>query len=139
MKPGTITTWNQLHKAFLEKFFPASRVESIRKEICGITQPSGETLYEYWEQFNKLCASCPKHQISYQLLMQYFYEGLTHGDRIMIDTASGGALVDKTLALAQTLIDNIAQNSQQFEERNGSFLKPAHAATSTNAQLSQFN
>jgi hypothetical protein len=33
-------------------------------------------LYEYWEHFNQLCASCPHHQISDQLLLQYFYKGL---------------------------------------------------------------
>ncbi|TYG79931.1 hypothetical protein ES288_D02G176800v1, partial [Gossypium darwinii] len=35
---------------------------------------------------------CPQHQISEQLLVQYFYEGLTPQDRGMIDAASGGAL-----------------------------------------------
>nr|XP_027093523.1 uncharacterized protein LOC113713915 [Coffea arabica] len=35
---GSITTWAQLKKKFLEKFFPASRAASLRKEICGIKQ-----------------------------------------------------------------------------------------------------
>ncbi|RDY01583.1 hypothetical protein CR513_15075, partial [Mucuna pruriens] len=50
-------------------FFLASRTASIRKEICGIRQHTGETLHEYWERFNKLCATCPHHQISKQLLI----------------------------------------------------------------------
>ncbi|RDX89509.1 hypothetical protein CR513_28755, partial [Mucuna pruriens] len=49
---------------FLEKFFPASRTVTIRKEICGIRQYSGKILHEYWKKFNKLCATCPHHQIS---------------------------------------------------------------------------
>ncbi|RDX61486.1 hypothetical protein CR513_60278, partial [Mucuna pruriens] len=53
-----------MKRTFLEKFFPASRTASIRKEICGIRQHTGETLHEYWERFNKLCATCPHHQIS---------------------------------------------------------------------------
>ncbi|RDX71220.1 hypothetical protein CR513_49457, partial [Mucuna pruriens] len=44
----------------------------IRKEICGIRQHSGETLHEYWERFNKLCAISPHHQINEQFLIQYF-------------------------------------------------------------------
>ncbi|XP_012468822.1 uncharacterized protein LOC105786894 [Gossypium raimondii] len=114
MPPGSFTTWTGLHKAFLEKFFPASRIGSIRKEICGIKQLVGESLYEYWERFKRLCASCPQHQISEQLLVQYFYEGLMPQDRGMIDAASGGALVDKTPEQAQNLIANMAQNTQQF-------------------------
>ncbi|XP_027166611.1 uncharacterized protein LOC113769410 [Coffea eugenioides] len=38
---GSITTWAQLKKKFLEKFFPASRAASLRKEICGIKQYPG--------------------------------------------------------------------------------------------------
>ncbi|RDY07789.1 hypothetical protein CR513_08050, partial [Mucuna pruriens] len=34
---------------FLEKFFPASKTATIRKEICGIRQQSGETLHDYWK------------------------------------------------------------------------------------------
>jgi len=34
--PGSIGTWNGMKKIFLEKYFPASRVANVRKEICGI-------------------------------------------------------------------------------------------------------
>ena len=58
---GTINSWNEMKHHFLEKYFPASKAANIRKEICGIRQNNGETLYEYWEHFKKLCASCPHH------------------------------------------------------------------------------
>lgn len=66
---GSITTWEQMQIAFLERYFPASLAVNIRKEICGITQDGAETLHEYWERFKKLCNSCPNHQISEQLLV----------------------------------------------------------------------
>jgi hypothetical protein len=44
---GSITTWNDLKRKFLENFFQASRVGTIRKEISGIRQNNNETLYEY--------------------------------------------------------------------------------------------
>uniref|UniRef100_A0A151UFN7 Retrotransposon gag domain-containing protein n=1 Tax=Cajanus cajan TaxID=3821 RepID=A0A151UFN7_CAJCA len=78
----------------------------------------GESLYEYWERFKRLCASCPHHQISEQLLLQYFYEGLNIMDRIMIDAASGGALGDMTPASARGMIEKMASNSQQFNMRS---------------------
>ena len=114
LSSGSIRTWNDLKRKFLEKFFPASRAGTIRKEISGIRQNNGETLYEYWERFSQLCASCPQHQISHQLLLQYFYEGLLPMDRSMIDAASGGALVEKTPKEAKNLISKMAANSQQF-------------------------
>ncbi|XP_042379908.1 uncharacterized protein LOC121972290 [Zingiber officinale] len=117
LPPGYITSWIDMKKAFLEKYFPASRTATIRKSICGIQQVVGETLYEYWERFKKLCASCPQHQISEQLLVQYFYEGLLPMDRSMIDKAARGALVNKTPEQARELISNMAENSQQFGSR----------------------
>ncbi|XP_021863100.1 uncharacterized protein [Spinacia oleracea] len=115
---GSITTWNVMASTFLGKYFPESLIGSIRKEICGIRQHDNESLYEYWERFKRLCSSCPQHQISDQLLIQYFYEDLLPTDRGMIDASSGGALVDKTPTQARALISNMAQNTQQHGTRN---------------------
>ncbi|XP_027169223.1 uncharacterized protein LOC113768918 [Coffea eugenioides] len=90
---------------------------SLRKEICGIKQHLGESLYEYWERYKNLLHRCPQHQISEQLIIQYFYEGLLFGDRSIIDAASGGALVNKTPQEARELIERMAENSQQFGTR----------------------
>ncbi|KAK9689051.1 hypothetical protein RND81_09G031600 [Saponaria officinalis] len=114
---GLITSWDELKIAFLEKFQPASRVASIRKEISGIKQGRDESLCEYWERFKRLCASCPQHQISEQLLLIYFYEGQLTKDRCYIDAASGGMLAEKTATEARALINNMALNTQQFGSR----------------------
>ncbi|RDX97070.1 hypothetical protein CR513_20197, partial [Mucuna pruriens] len=56
-----------------------------------------------WLYLQLLCATCPHHQIS-----------LTMMDRSMIDSTSGGALMDKTSIVARYLISNMARNTQQF-------------------------
>ncbi|RDX82348.1 hypothetical protein CR513_36883, partial [Mucuna pruriens] len=117
LQPVLFNTWGDMKCMFLEKLFPTSRTTTLRKEICGIRQHSGETLHEYWERFNKLCTTCPHHQISKQLLVQYFYEGLMMMNRSIIDAESGGALMDKTLVAARHLISNMASNMQQFGTR----------------------
>ena len=61
-----------------------------------------------------MCATCPHQQISEQLLIQYFYEGLMLMDKSMIGAASGGTLMDKTHVVAKQLISNMATNYQQF-------------------------
>ncbi|RDX94145.1 hypothetical protein CR513_23501, partial [Mucuna pruriens] len=121
-----LNTWGDMKRTFLEKIFPASRTATIRKEICGIRQHTGETLHEYWERFNKLCATCPHHQINEQLLIQYFYEGLSMMDRSMIDVASGGALMDKTPVATRHLISNMASNIQQFGIRGVNPSRPVN-------------
>ncbi|XP_045810836.1 uncharacterized protein LOC123905265 [Trifolium pratense] len=80
LEPNSVSTWNDLKKVFLERYFPASRAASIRKEICGLLPM----------------------------------------DRNILDAASRGALVDKTLAAAKALIENMSLNSQQFTTRNNS-------------------
>nr|KYP34409.1 hypothetical protein KK1_044636 [Cajanus cajan] len=34
--PTPVTTWNDMKRLFLEKFFLASKTTAMRKEICGI-------------------------------------------------------------------------------------------------------
>ena len=114
LPPGSITSWEDMVKLFLEKIFPASKAASIRRDICSIKQRDSESLHEYWERFKRLCASCPQHGISEQLLIQYFYEGLIPMERRMMDAASGGAIVNKTPQAARELISTMAANSQQF-------------------------
>ncbi|KAL2231177.1 UNVERIFIED_CONTAM: hypothetical protein Sindi_1712100 [Sesamum indicum] len=114
---GSITRWNDFKRQFLEKYFPASRATTIRKEISRIRQFAGESLFEYWGRFNQLVGTCPHHQIANHLLIQFFYEGLSSTDRKLIDAASGGALFNKTPTEARNLISIMASNTQQFGVR----------------------
>ncbi|CAN6685866.1 unnamed protein product [Malus baccata var. baccata] len=104
-----------MKRAFLEKFFPTSRVILLRKRISGIQQDEGESFPKYYERFKSLVASCPQHQMKEELLLQYFYEGLLPIERQMLDASAGGALVDKTPMAAKMLIANRALNAQQYE------------------------
>ncbi|XP_026396471.1 uncharacterized protein LOC113291114 [Papaver somniferum] len=131
LPPGSITMWDEMQKAFLEKYFPASKAATIRKAISGIEQITGEALYDYWERYKKLLASCPHHQISEQLIVQYFYDSLLQSERNLIDAASGGALTNKTIYEATKLIENMAANTQQFNSRGVSMGRRVNEVTSS--------
>ncbi|KAM1603334.1 hypothetical protein ACFX1Z_029947 [Malus domestica] len=115
LAPGTVTSWKSMKRAFLEKFFPTSRVILLRKRISGIQQNQGESFPSYYERFKTLVASYPQHQMKEELLLQYFYEGLLPIERQMLDASTGGALVDKTPMVVKTLIANCELNAQQYE------------------------
>ncbi|CAN6583791.1 unnamed protein product [Malus baccata var. baccata] len=115
LAPGTVTSWESMKRAFLEKFFPTSRIILLRKKISGIQQEEGESFPTYYERFKSFVASCPQHQMKEELLLQYFYEGLLPLERQMLDASAGGALVDKTPMAAKVLIANRALNAQQYE------------------------
>ncbi|KAL0404128.1 UNVERIFIED_CONTAM: hypothetical protein Sradi_2053600 [Sesamum radiatum] len=115
---GSIISWNELKKQFLENYLAASRTTTIRKKISGICQFFGENFHEYWGRFKHWVESCPHHQIPEHLLIQYFYEGLSETNRSLVDAASGGALYDKTPTQARKLITIMTTNNQQFGSRN---------------------
>ncbi|KAM1352312.1 hypothetical protein ACFX2H_031924 [Malus domestica] len=115
LAPGTVTSWESMKWAFLEKFFPTSRVILLRKRISGIQKNQGESLPTYYERFKTLVALCPQHQMKEEFLLQYFYEGLLPVERQMLDASARRALVDQTPMAAKTLIANRALNAQQYE------------------------
>ncbi|XP_070676287.1 uncharacterized protein [Malus domestica] len=119
LAPGTVIFWESMKRAFLEKFFPTSRVILLRKKISGIQQNQGESFPAYYERFKTLVASCPQYQMKEELLIQFFYEGLLPLKRQMLDASTGGALVDKTPVTAKILIANGALNTQQYEGVGG--------------------
>ncbi|XP_050111755.1 uncharacterized protein LOC126590310, partial [Malus sylvestris] len=106
LAPGTVTSWESMKRAFLEKFFPTSRIILLRKKISGIQQDEGESFPTYYERFKSLVASCPQHQMKEELLLQYFYEGLLPLERQMLDASAGGALVDQTPMAAKINVSN---------------------------------
>jgi len=56
---GSITTWDELTKAFLTKFFPSSKMVNLRNQITTFTRRKDDSLYEAWDQFKDLLWSCP--------------------------------------------------------------------------------
>ncbi|CAN6583786.1 unnamed protein product [Malus baccata var. baccata] len=139
LAPGTVTSWESMKRAFLEKFFPTSRIILLRKKISCIQQKEGESFPTYYERFKSLVGSCPQHQMKEELLLQYFYEGLLPLERQMLDASAGGALVDKTPMAAKILIANRALNAQQYEGvgQRGPPRQQVHEVSSTSNMQSQ--
>ncbi|XP_061998986.1 uncharacterized protein LOC133716297 [Rosa rugosa] len=111
---GRITSWGDMMKEFLEKYFPTSRIIMLRKKISGIQQGQDESYAEYYERFKSLITQCPQHGMKDETLLTCFYDGLTPLERDMLDAASGGSFVDKEPAAGMILIENRALNQQQY-------------------------
>ncbi|XP_045810767.1 uncharacterized protein LOC123905179 [Trifolium pratense] len=48
---GTIETWRQLERKFLDRYFPIHKFLERRAEISNFEQADGETLYDAWESW----------------------------------------------------------------------------------------
>ncbi|XP_024178260.1 uncharacterized protein LOC112184226 [Rosa chinensis] len=111
---GYITSWNVMHKTFLEKYFPTSKIIALRKQITGIQQGMDEAYSEYFERFQTLLTQCPQHGLSEDSLLTGFYDGLIPIERDILDAAAGGSFMDKYNEDGMKLIADRALNAQQF-------------------------
>ncbi|KAL7597396.1 hypothetical protein Lser_V15G31293 [Lactuca serriola] len=112
LPPGSVTTWNELARMFLDKYFPEMRASALCREIIGIKQQKREALHTYWERFKKLCSRCPQHGITEYQLLQYFCEGMSSWDRRLLNASSGGSIADKNPTEIRVLIKNKAEESK---------------------------
>ncbi|KAL2243373.1 uncharacterized protein LOC105157605 [Sesamum indicum] len=110
----SITTWEQLSEAFLANYFPPSRKAELCQQILCFVQKEDESLRDAWERFNKLLRFCPNHGFEKWLLLHSFYDGLTYDTKMLVNAASGGAFMDKTVTDGYSLIEVMAENQYQW-------------------------
>nr|GEV60572.1 reverse transcriptase domain-containing protein [Tanacetum cinerariifolium] len=60
---NSITTFEQIAKMFLGKYFPPSMVTKLRNEITNFRQRPDELLFEAWERYKLSIDRCPNHNI----------------------------------------------------------------------------
>lgn len=116
LKPGSITSWDQLRREFLCRFFPPSKTAQLRGKLYQFTQKNDESLFDVWERFKKILRRCPHHGLEKWLIIHTFYNGLTSSTKLTVDAAVGGALMNKDFTTAYALIKNMALNLFQWTE-----------------------
>eukprot|EP00257_Ricinus_communis_P023468 XP_015583461.1 uncharacterized protein LOC107262405 [Ricinus communis] len=107
---GTFDSWDKLVKAFFVKFLGQEKTARLRTELSTLCQLDDESLYEYSRRFKHLQRKCLHHGIQEWLLIQTFYNGLTHEYRIYIDAASGSNFIEKVPTKAKALLEKMAAN-----------------------------
>jgi len=66
---GSITSWDEMRKVFLSRFFPRSKTAQLRNQITQFTQRDGESLYDAWERFKEMLRLCPDHGLDKWLII----------------------------------------------------------------------
>src|ERR1035438_4620956 len=113
-RPENMNTWPKVANAFLNKFFPPSKTNSLRHQIHNFRQTGDETMSEAWERFQELQRCCPHHGIEGWNLLQIFYNSLMPQDKGMLDAAAGGSLMNKGAIDGYKLVDDMALNQGQW-------------------------
>ncbi|XP_073277635.1 uncharacterized protein [Primulina huaijiensis] len=138
---GSITTWEDMAKAFLIKYFPPSKTMKLRADITTFAQFDQESLYEAWERFKDLLRRCPHHELPLGLVVQTFYYGLLTLNRTMIDATACGNLLRKTAEEGYELLEEMAASSYhpQSERNNQRRSAGVHQVTYFSAITAQLD
>nr|GEW35926.1 reverse transcriptase domain-containing protein [Tanacetum cinerariifolium] len=84
-----ITTFEQMAKMFLKKYFPPSMMTKLRNEITNFRQRPDESLFEACERYKLSIDRCANQNMSRVTQIDTFYNGLTLRHRDTINTAAG--------------------------------------------------
>lgn len=109
-----ISTWEQLCDKFLAKYFPPARAHKIIAEISQFSQARDELMCEAWERFRGLLRRCPQHGFSQEQQIIFFYSGLTHNTKRIVDVTAGGSFLNTYVEEATRIIEDMASNSYQW-------------------------
>jgi hypothetical protein len=64
--------------AFLAKFFPTGKTNALHGRISNFQQTTSESFLEEWERLQEYILACLDHGMEDWLILQNFYNGLTH-------------------------------------------------------------
>nr|GEZ67394.1 reverse transcriptase domain-containing protein [Tanacetum cinerariifolium] len=112
---NSITTFEQMAKMFLGKYFPPSMVTKLRNEITNFCQHLDESLFETWEHYKLSIDRCPNHNMLPITQIDTFYNGLTLRHYDTINDAAGGTFMKRHLEECYDLIENMTTHHNDWD------------------------
>ncbi|GKE98730.1 reverse transcriptase domain-containing protein, partial [Tanacetum coccineum] len=92
----SITSWEQMRKAFINKFFPPSLFNRLLLEIRSFSQNVCESLTDAWLRLKNMLRKCHGHGLIKGTIIQIFYHGLDEPTQGILDITAGGIFLYKT-------------------------------------------
>ncbi|GJW75206.1 reverse transcriptase domain-containing protein [Tanacetum coccineum] len=112
---NSITTFDQMAKIFLGKYFPPSMVTKLRNDITNFHQEPDESLFKAWERYKLSIDRCPNHNMLPVTQIDTFYNGLTLRHRDTINAAAGGTFMKRRPKECYDLIENMTAHHNDWD------------------------
>nr|GEX96109.1 reverse transcriptase domain-containing protein [Tanacetum cinerariifolium] len=112
---NAITTFEQMAKMFLGKYFPPSMVTKLRNEITNFRQRLDESLFEAWKRYKLSIDHCPNHNMLLVTQIDTFYNGLTLRHRDTINAAASGTFIKRRPEECYDLIENMTAHHNDWD------------------------
>ncbi|KAL2934241.1 Translation initiation factor IF-2 [Bienertia sinuspersici] len=114
LPPNSLTTWDQVTKAFLARCYPLSKTVEMRSKIMNFKYQEDESLYDAWKHFKALLRACPHHNMENWLQLHCFYNGLSKQNKMTLDAGVGGPIMLKDPTTALQTIESVVQNEKDW-------------------------
>ncbi|GJZ52652.1 reverse transcriptase domain-containing protein [Tanacetum coccineum] len=92
----SITSWEQMRKAFINRFFPPSLFNRLLLEIRSFSQLVCENLTDAWLRLKNMLQKCHGHGLTKGAIIQVFYYGLDEPTQSILDVTVGGIFLYKS-------------------------------------------
>nr|GEY66070.1 reverse transcriptase domain-containing protein [Tanacetum cinerariifolium] len=112
---NSITTFEQMTKMFLRKYFPPSMVTKLRNKITNFHQRPDESLFKAYERYKLLIDRCLNHNMLPITQIDTFNNGLTLRHRDTINAAAGGTFMKRRLEECYDLIKNMTAHHNDWD------------------------
>ncbi|GKC95724.1 reverse transcriptase domain-containing protein, partial [Tanacetum coccineum] len=102
----SITSWEQMRKAFINKFFPPSLFNRLLLEIRNFSQNECESLTDAWLRLKNMLRKCHGHGLTNGAIIQIFYHGLDEPTQEILKETAGGIFLYKSPNQAFQFLDD---------------------------------
>ncbi|KAK4726812.1 hypothetical protein R3W88_031729 [Solanum pinnatisectum] len=83
--------------AFLERFYPLSKMLKLRDKINNFDPMLGEAIHEVYLRFKKRVTKCLNHGLSKQVLLKNFYHALNEVNQGVVNNLAGGSFMNLSI------------------------------------------
>nr|GEZ24471.1 reverse transcriptase domain-containing protein [Tanacetum cinerariifolium] len=110
-----ISSFEQMAKMFLGKYFPPFMVTKLINEVTNFRQRPDESLFKAWERYKLSIDRCPNHNMLPVTQIDTFYNGLTLRHHDTINAASGGTFMKRRPEECYDLIENMTAHHNDWD------------------------
>lgn len=114
---GSIRSWTDCFTQFMDKYYGHTKTNDKRQELATFVQYDNEPFNEAHERFKQIEADCPHHRYEAEMIVSFFYNGLTTANQCIVDSAAGGTVGSRTAREMMDLFEMLSSNSQQRSSR----------------------
>ncbi|GJV05264.1 reverse transcriptase domain-containing protein [Tanacetum coccineum] len=102
----SVTSWEQMRKAFINRFFPPSLFNRLLLEIRNFSQLVCESLTDAWLRLKSMLRKCQGHGLTKGAIIRIFYHGLVEPTQGILDITAGGIFLYNSLNQAFQFLED---------------------------------